>query len=117
MSKRRQQPPRDQRRIGLFDNISMQVKLISRLMADRRVNPLLKLLPIGAMIYLIIPDTLIGPIDDAAIIWIGTSLFVELCPPEIVREHREALASVIDGEWRVVDDDDTPKFDSSDQKS
>jgi hypothetical protein len=115
MAKRGPQPPRNRGRIGLFDNITLQVKMISRLMGDMRVNPLLKLLPIGAMIYLIIPDTLIGPLDDAAIIWVGTSLFVELCPPEIVREHREALASVIDGEWRVVDEDDTPKFDSPDQ--
>jgi hypothetical protein len=115
MSQREPQPPRKRGRVGLFDNITLHVKLISRLMGDPRVNPLLKLLPIGAMIYLIIPDTLIGPIDDAAIIWIGTSLFVELCPPEIVREHRDALASIVDGEWRIVDEDETPKLDSSDQ--
>jgi hypothetical protein len=33
----------------------------------------------------------IGPLDDAAIIWLATYLFVELCPPEVVDEHTRAL--------------------------
>jgi hypothetical protein len=78
---------------GFFQGVSTQIKLILRLMADRRVNPLLKLLPIGALVYLVIPDLVIGPLDDAIVIWLGTYLFVELCPQEIVQEHRQKLES------------------------
>ena len=36
---------------------------------------------------------------------LGLYLFVELCPPEIVEEHMEALSNknVIPGEWRDAD--------------
>jgi hypothetical protein len=95
--------PRDN---GFFDNLTTQIKLILRLLADRRVNPLLKLLPIGALVYMIVPDIAIGPIDDALAIWLGSALFIELCPQEIVKEHRDALTSVVEGEWREVEDDD-----------
>ena len=76
---------------GFFQGLSSRIKLILRLMADRRVNPFLKLMPIGALAYLVIPDLAIGPIDDALIIWLGTYLFVELCPPEVVQEHMQKL--------------------------
>jgi uncharacterized membrane protein YkvA (DUF1232 family) len=69
----------------------MRLKLILRLLADNRVNPMLKLLPIGSIVYLVVPDLVPGPIDDAAVIWLATYLFVELCPPEVVQEHLEAL--------------------------
>jgi hypothetical protein len=78
---------------GIFQSLSTQIKLVVRLMADRRVNPLLKLLPIGALVYLFVPDLVIGPIDDALIIWLGTKMFVELCPQAIVQEHMQKLES------------------------
>ncbi len=84
---------------GFFRDLSLRVKLILRLIADPRVSLLLKAIPIGAFIYLLFPDIAPGPIDDAAIIWLGTSLFVELCPPEVVAEHMEALRKTIPGEW------------------
>lgn len=90
---------------GIFEQLSARIKLILRLMKDRRVNPLLKLLPIGSLLYMIIPDLAPGPIDDAAIIWIGAYLFVELCPPEIVEEHRRELESVIEGQFREVSEE------------
>ncbi|HEY47811.1 MAG: hypothetical protein AMJ88_01720 [Anaerolineae bacterium SM23_ 63] len=95
--------PRDS---GFFDNLTVQIKLILRLLADRRVSPLLKLLPIGALVYMIVPDIAIGPIDDALVIWLGSALFIELCPQEIVKEHRDALTSVVEGEWREVEENE-----------
>lgn len=91
---------------GFFGGISLQIKLILRLMRDPRVNPLLKLLPIGALLYLVFPDIVFGPLDDALVLWLGTTLFVELCPGHVVKEHRDALTSVIEGEWREIPDDD-----------
>jgi hypothetical protein len=109
---------------GFFNDLTMRLKLILRLLGDGRVNPLLKLLPIGSLVYLIVPDIAPGPIDDAALIWLATYLFVELCPPGVVQEHLEALKAtrkvmdsyqetshtepegeVIDGE--IVNGDDT----------
>jgi hypothetical protein len=76
---------------GFFQGLLLRIKLILRLIADPRVNTLLKLLPIGSVVYLVMPDLVPGPIDDAAVIWLATYLFVELCPPDVVQEHLEAL--------------------------
>jgi hypothetical protein len=108
---------------GFFQDLTLRIKLILRLLADGRVNPLLKVLPIGSLVYLVVPDIAPGPIDDAAVIWLATYLFVELCPPAVVQEHLDALKAtrsvldsyqetsqsgtqgeVIDGE--IVDGDD-----------
>ena len=71
---------------GVFGGISNRVKLILRLMVDGRVNPLLKLIPFASGIYLLFPDLMPGPVDDALLIWLSTYLFVELCPPDVVAE-------------------------------
>jgi hypothetical protein len=98
---------------GIFDQLGLRIKLILRLMRDQRVNPLLKLLPIGSLLYLLIPDLAPGPLDDAAVIWLGAYLFVELCPAEIVAEHQRELESVVEGEWRDLEPEgeDNPEQD------
>jgi hypothetical protein len=85
---------------GVFSGIANRIKLIWRLMSDPRVSPLLKLLPITSIVYLLFPDVLPGPVDDAAIIWLSTYLFVELCPPDVVLEHLEAIERTIPGQAR-----------------
>lgn len=93
---------------GFFQDLILQAKLILRLMGDREVPFLLKLLPVGALIYLVSPVDLfpgltlpvIGVLDDAAVIWLGFTLFVSLCPDHVVQRHREALEQVIQGTWR-----------------
>ena len=95
---------------GFFQDLIQRVKLLWRLMGDRRVNFFLKLLPIASIVYLVSPLDLapgltlpvIGALDDAAIIWIGTSLFMSLCPDDVVQEHWDALKKVIPGSWRDV---------------
>jgi uncharacterized membrane protein YkvA (DUF1232 family) len=86
---------------GVVRDFILRVKLILRLVGDKRVNPCLKLIPVAGLIYLIspidlIPDIafpIIGELDDAAVLWITNYFFVELCPPEIVREHVNALST------------------------
>ena len=90
-------------KIGVFQDVANRIKLILRLMADRRVHPLLKLIPIGSLVYLLFPDIAPGPLYDAAIIWLGMYLFVELCPPDVVEEHLAAITRVIPGQWRDAD--------------
>jgi hypothetical protein len=99
---------------GVFHDLSKRVKLILRLLGDSRVHPLLKLLPIGSLVYLVIPDIAPGPIDDAAVIWLGAYLFVELCPPDVVQEHMDELDRVVTGEWREPDEDQVVDADHRD---
>lgn len=84
---------------GFLRNLTLQVKLIIRLMGDKRVSPFLKLLPIGAVVYLVNPVDIPGPIDDAAVLWLGSYLFVELCPEEVVKEHMAALKLITPTTW------------------
>jgi uncharacterized membrane protein YkvA (DUF1232 family) len=94
---------------GVFHDILLRIKLILRLMIDRRVSFFLKLLPLGSLVYLVVPDFLPGPIDDAAMIALLSYLFVELCPEQVVQEHMRALTSVVDADWREVDEEEEPK--------
>ena len=72
------------------------IRLILRLVADGRVNPLLKLLPVASLVYLFSPlDAPIPLIDDALVLWLGNSLFLELCPPDVVDEHRTSLEPIM----------------------
>jgi hypothetical protein len=91
---------------GVFNDLTMRVKLIVRLMADPRVSPFLKVLPIASLVYLVFPDLVPGPLDDALVIWLGSYLFVELCPPQIVQEHMAALKQVVPGEWHDAQTDE-----------
>ena len=92
---------------GFFQDLVMRIKLVLRLMSDRRVTFFLKLLPIASLVYLVSPVDLapglalpiIGALDDAAVLWIGLSLFMSLCPDEVVQEHLNALQNVIPGTW------------------
>ena len=89
---------------GVFRDLVMRLKLIGRLMGDRRVNPFIKILPLASLAYLFWPLDLasgvvlpiIGAVDDAAILWLGNYLFIELCPPAVVNEHMEQLSSNMD---------------------
>ena len=76
---------------GFLQGLSHQIKLILRLMADNRVNVLLKILPIASLLYLISPFDFPGPIDDAMVIGLGLYTFVELCPNDVVKEHKNML--------------------------
>ncbi len=84
---------------GMVRDFVLRVKLILRLIGDKRVSPWLKAIPIAGIVYLISPIDIIsdialpviGELDDAAILWLTNYLFIELCPPEIVQEHVKAL--------------------------
>ena len=93
---------------GFFQDLILRIKLILRLIGDRRINFFVKLLPIAAAIYVVSPVDLIpgavipfiGALDDAAVIWLGTTLFMALCPDDIVQEHTNALNNVITSTWK-----------------
>lgn len=78
---------------GIFTNMSRTIRLVIRLLLDRRVNIFLKLLPIGALVYMAVPEA-IPVVDDVLIFGLGTYVFVELCPADVVQEHRDQLAGL-----------------------
>jgi len=80
-------------RRGFLQELGFQLKLIARLMADPRVSPFLKIIPVGTLVYWLVPTDLLPiiPLDDAALIFGGLYLFVEMCPDEVVQEHRQAI--------------------------
>jgi uncharacterized membrane protein YkvA (DUF1232 family) len=97
---------------GVLRDLVMRFKLIVRLMGDRRVNPFVKLLPIGSLAYLVFPFDLISVVpgvsalDDVALVSLGFYLFIEFCPPEVVQEHMQQLTSnmdTVDSHDEVVD--------------
>jgi uncharacterized membrane protein YkvA (DUF1232 family) len=106
---------------GMLRDLVLRLKLIIRLMGDKRVNPFLKLIPIGSLIYLISPIDLISGIpgvsalDDVALVSLGAYLFIEFCPPDVVEEHMKKLTSnmdivenndeIVDAEAVDLDDD------------
>jgi hypothetical protein len=90
----------------VLQTIALRIKLILRLMGDRRVSPLVKLIPVASIAYVLLPDLVLGPIDDAAAVWLGAYLFIEMCPPEVVREHMDDLTSVVEGSFREIGDDE-----------
>lgn len=76
---------------GFINELALRIKLILRLLGDRRVSPLLKVIPLLTLVYLVIPDLVIGPLDDGAVVGLGMALFVELCPTYVVEEHMRTL--------------------------
>lgn len=90
---------------GLLTGIGRTVRLVLRLIADKRVNFFLKLLPIGTLVYLVSPlDAAIPAVDDAFVIGLGTYVFIELCPQDVVQEHQEQLAGISRPEADVSDE-------------
>ena len=89
---------------GVMRDLVLRLKLIGRLMADRRVNPFVKLLPLASLAYLIWPIDLapgialpvVGALDDVALVSLGAYLFIEFCPPDVVEEHMQKLTSNMD---------------------
>ncbi len=96
------------------------MQLVGRLMLDPRVPFLPKfIVPLVALYVLspidVVPDfvLVLGQLDDIALLFFGTKLFINLCPPDVVMEHRRALGGgrevtdddYVDGTYRVVDED------------
>ena len=97
-------------------------RLLTRLMLDRRVPLGLKLLLPAALVYLISPIDVVrdavpalGRIDDILVILISVGIFLGMAPKDVVSEHLRSGSKgsgsgqpeqpVIDGEYRIVDDD------------
>jgi uncharacterized membrane protein YkvA (DUF1232 family) len=100
--------------LAWIKEMARQARLAWRLFWDRRVPLWTKLIPPLALGYIVVPVDLIpdlalglGQLDDLAVLLIGIKLFIELAPPDVVREHLLALGGRIK-EWRIVDEEGEP---------
>jgi len=79
-----------------------QIQLIIRLLRDPRVHPLLKLLPFLSLLYLIFPDLVPGPFDDAVVIALFLQFFLTLVPDDLIQDlktRQNDEAEIIEGEF------------------
>ena len=75
------------------------VRVFWRLMKDRRVSILTKVVPVLIIALLLTPPALeldlvpiAGELDWVLVTYIALKLFIWLCPPDVVREHVSAIA-------------------------
>jgi uncharacterized membrane protein YkvA (DUF1232 family) len=88
------------RGIGFLGQLIQQFRLSWALLLDNRVPWVLKLIPIGALAYVIspldlIPDVIpiLGQLDDIGVLMSALRLFNTLAPADVVAEHTERLAA------------------------
>jgi hypothetical protein len=85
-------PERD----SIFHKAAVTLRLIWQLILDPRVSLFLKILPIGSLLYLFLPDLVPTVVDDALVLGLGVYLFVVLCPQDVVQEHLAATTNHVD---------------------
>ena len=71
-----------------------RVQMLMLLAFDRRISFMIKLLLIGAVLYVFLPDLIIGPWDDAVVVYALSNFFIVLCKyrhPEVYKEHYDKL--------------------------
>ena len=73
---------------GFISDVILKIRLVIKLMQDDRIDIWIKAIPVFCLIYLIVPiDLLIGPIDDAIVLYVGMDIFISMCPQDIVNEY------------------------------
>lgn len=78
--------------------MAAKLRLIVRIMGDRRVPPVAKALLPGVLLYLaspldVIPDVIpvVGQVDDLVLISAALALFLWLAPGRVIEEHVAGL--------------------------
>ena len=109
-----------QGQLGMLKGLLDHGRLVWRLLQDKDVPIYLKVLPLGALIYLVspldfVPDVIpvLGQLDDLAAVLVGIETFIKLCPQDVVAKHRAELngdmpyttagksdKDTIDGQWK-----------------
>lgn len=106
---------------GAVVQVVRTFQLVWRLLNDGRVPFLPKLIIPIVIAYVlwpldILPDAfpILGQLDDVGVIFLGIRFFIQLCPENVVMEHRRAIAGdtssqngeYVDATYRVMGDDE-----------
>jgi len=99
--------------LGFLADLIRHARLAWRLWRDPRISLWLKAIVPASVCYVILPlDFLpdlflgLGQLDDLAVIIFGVTLFIELCPSEVVREHMQSLMDEMN--WHIEPDSGSP---------
>jgi uncharacterized membrane protein YkvA (DUF1232 family) len=83
---------------GFWKEIWEQVRLVWLLRRDKDVPVYMKLLPLAAVIYVLMPVDLIpdialglGQLDDLTAVLVGAKMFIEMAPQDVVNRHIRAM--------------------------
>ena len=86
------------RTLQLLFHLPSLVRLHWRLLRDPRVPIWPKALLVGALAYVVLPFDLIpdvipvlGELDDVVVVVAAARWFLAWCPPDLVREHAQAI--------------------------
>ncbi|MFQ5851091.1 MAG: YkvA family protein [Candidatus Binatia bacterium] len=89
-----------QRLGAIFYHLPNFLRLFWRLLKDPRVGLTPKFLLLLVVAYVFspidfLPDFFpaLGLVDDLLVVFLGLKGFVRLCPPQVVREHVQAVAA------------------------
>jgi uncharacterized membrane protein YkvA (DUF1232 family) len=105
--------------LNFLGGLLRQFRLVWMLLQDSRVPLWAKAIVPLSVLYLIspvdfIPDVALGlgQLDDLGVILLGMTLFVKMCPPNIVEYYQSRLeygpdqhSEAIDTTYRVIDED------------
>lgn len=84
-------PVRDpEKRVGIMFQILKGLKLKIRLLKDPRISVWLKLGFAAGILWILFPDLVVGPIDDAIVFYFLAN-FEDFCPKSVVREVLKSL--------------------------
>jgi uncharacterized membrane protein YkvA (DUF1232 family) len=113
-AKRSEVPPA--RSPGFFRQLIEQFRLSWALLLDNRVPVVLKIIPLGAVAYVISPIDLIpdifpilGQLDDLGVLMTALTMFNSLSPADVVEEHVARLRA--GNPYTVGHDKDGPVID------
>jgi len=119
---------------GFWRELWFQARLVWHLLRSPDVPFYLKLFPVVAVIYVLVPTDLmpdvfplIGQLDDLTALLVGAKIFIELSPQDVVAHHRQIMreaqrrarsqsdsqegdsltdAIIIEGEYELTDESD-----------
>ena len=96
--------------LGFLTTMIKQFRLVWLLLWDNRISGWIKLIIPLSLVYLIfpldiIPDVIPGltQLDDLGVILLGMTLFVKLCPPELVAHYRNRIEAGADNDENTID--------------
>lgn len=107
---------------GWLSEFVRNLRLAWRLMRDPGVAMWVRLIPVAALAYILLPfDFLpdwifgLGQLDDLGIFLLGLKLLLDLSPPDIVQRYVSEMTSV-EGTYRVLEEEQ-PQLEAADEQS
>ena len=97
MDSKQRMPPEG----GLLQKLGLSIRLVARLIIDKEVPLLVKLFPLAAFLYLLLPDLMVSVFDDLIVLGVCLYLFIELSPDSVIQKHIDELHENLLTSYRI----------------